>query len=210
MRKIFSALLIIGTSSVLLASAGAQELHIKIPLPPVPKFVVPKPPPRKIRIQPGVIQAPAPQSPIVEGPRGDGGRFSKGRHRYDYYPDVQVYFDPARQLYFFMQANRWAARAALPPEISVRIGSRVTLQLDSERPYEFHEEVRRYYPYREELRRRGGYDEGFDEGYQQGYNDGYSEGYNAGYRASYERGFRDGYRECDLDREKHGHDRGRR
>jgi hypothetical protein len=208
MRHLFWALLIIGASPSFPASATAQELNIRVPLPPIPKIVVPKPPPRKIRIQPGVVQSPAPMSPIVETPRDDN-RFSRGRHRYEYYPEAQVYFDPARQLYFFMQANRWAARATLPPEINVRIGPRVVVQLDSERPYEFHEEIRRYYPY-QGGRHRGGYDEGFDDGYQQGFNDGYSEGYSAAYRAAYEQGYRDGYRECTHDHDKHGRDRGRR
>ena len=208
MRHMVPALLVICAASIFPASATAQELNIRIPLPPIPKIVVPKPPPRKILIQPGVVQSPAPLAPIVEAPRDDN-RFSRGRHRYDYYPEAQVYFDPARQLYFFMQANRWASRATLPPEINVRIGSRVIVQMDSERPYEFHDEIRRYYPYREGVRRRGGYDEGFDEGYQQGFSEGYSEGYNAAYRAAYEQGYRDGYRECDHERNKRGRDRGR-
>ena len=120
----------------------------------------------------------------------------------DYYPEAQVYFDPARRLYFFMQANRWAARATLPPELSRDIGPPVTVELDSDQPYDHHDEVQRNYPHHEERRHRGGYDEGFDEGYQQGYNEGYNEGYNTGYKASFEQAYRDGYQACIQNRDK--------
>lgn len=213
MQQIVSAFLIIGTAAIFPASATAQELDIRVPLPPVPKFVVPKPPARKNQIQPDMNQPSVPQYPRSGAPRDDGGVSSKGGHRYDYFPEAQVYFDPARQLYFFRQANRWAAKATLPPEINVRIGPRVTVELDSERPYEFHDEVRRGNLYREESRHKDRYDEGFEEGYQQGYNEGYNEGYNAGYKASFELGYREGYRVRPHDYyrdDKRGYDPGRR
>ena len=62
-------------------------------------------------------------------------------------------FRPGAAALLFHAGQPVGRQGGAAPEISVRIGSRVAVQLDSERPYQFHDEVRRYYPYREELRR---------------------------------------------------------
>lgn len=173
-------------------AALAGDFDLKIPLPPIPKIKIPAPPIPRIR-----IEAPSP-SPAKIRP---------APHRYNYYPDAEVYFDPSRQIYFFFRANKWLAQAVLPPDIEVRIGNAVTVDLDSERPYEFHDDVRRVYP-RTRERHRYGYREGFDNGYEQGYQNGYD---NA-YRDAYREGYREGYRNADRDRRPppRDHDRGRK
>ena len=123
-------------------------------------------------------------------------RVSPAPRRYEYYPDARVYFDPARQLYFFMEANRWAAKAFLPPQIKVRVGPPVIVDLDTERPYEYDDEVRQKYSRRHEDLSRGGYQKGFDDGYEEGYRD----GFNAGYKESFNKAYQDGYRTCVQDR----------
>lgn len=199
MRRRLSKLLIVAAATALLTSgAAAQDLGIKIPLPPIPKFEIPKPPLPKVK-----IQSSSPQGRHVASPP----------RRYDYYPDQEVYFDPARSLYFFLEANRWMARRALPPSFTLRAGAPpVVVELSTENPYELHEDVRRMYPTHRDNRRRYGYREGFDDGYGEGYSD----GYNAGFKSSFNQGYADGYRAAQRDRERdrergrdHGRDRDR-
>lgn len=178
-------------------AAQAQDFEIKVPLPPIPKIKIPKPPTPQIRIE-APSRGPSNAAPALER-----------RHRYNYYPDAEVYFDPARQLYFFFKANEWFARAMLPSDIQVRIGNAVTVDLDTERPYEFHDDVRRVYP-RPKERHRYGYREGFDKGYEQGYNDGFDSGYKSGFENGYREGYRNAYRDRDRRSEPPGHDRGRK
>jgi hypothetical protein len=189
-KKLLILITLLATSGFAGVSARAADIDLPIPLPPIPKFLLPKPPMPKIK-----TKAP-----------------SSARHRYNYYPDAQVYFDPARQLYFFMEANRWLARAVLPREINVSIGPPVVVDLDSERPYERHDDVRRIYPARHEGSRRDSYRAGFDDGYEDGYGDGYNaafrDGFNQGYRDAI-RDMRDRERRRDNDRRPPGHDRGR-
>lgn len=182
MSKRFSVLLAALVGTVLaVAIAGAASIDIKIPVPPIPKIKIPKPPLPKVRIQVDHRGGPVEQHRSASRPR-----------QYQYYPDAEVYFDPGRQLYFFMQANRWLAQAFLPPEIKVHVGAPIVVDLETERPYEYHDQVREYYPRRGDDRRRSRYREGFDEGYESGYND----GYNAAYRESFDLGYKEGYEAC--------------
>lgn len=178
MRHFFSTVLVMGTTAVFLASAAvAADVEIKIPIPPIPRIVIPKPPVPRI---------------TIETPRSPTQRVAPAPRRYEYYPEARVYFDPARQLYFFMEANRWAAKAVLPPQIKVRVGSPVVVDLDTERPYEYDDEVRQKYSRRHEDLSRGGYQKGFDDGYEEGYRDGFKE--------SYTKAYQEGYRTCVQER----------
>ena len=182
MRRFFSAALVTGAAAAVLAStAAAADLEIKIPLPPIPRIVIPKPPVPRITIE---VPRP-PNQPVPPAPR-----------RYEYYPEARVYFDPARQLYFFMEANQWAAKPFLPPQIKVRVGSPIIVVLDTERPYEYDDEVRQKYSRRNEDLSRGGYQKGFENGYEEGYRD----GFNAGYKESFNKGYQDGFRTCVQER----------
>jgi len=198
MRRFFSTVLVMGATAVFLASAAAAaDFEIKIPLPPIPRFVIPKPPVPRI---------------TIESPRSATKRVSPTPRRYEYYPEAHVYFDPARRLYFFREANRWAAKAFLPPQIKVRVGSSVIVDLDTERPYEYDDEVKQRYSRRHEDRSRGGYQKGFDDGYEEGYRDGFS----AGYKDSFNQAYQEGYRTCVHDRgrekeeDRHKNNRGRK
>jgi hypothetical protein len=198
MRHALSTVLVLGAAAALLAAAAtAADFGIRIPLPPIPRIVVPKPPAPRV---------------TIEAPRSKAQQVLPAPRQYEYYPDARVYFDPTRQLYFFMEANRWAAKTFLPPQIKVRVGAPVIVELDTENPYEYDEEVRRTYSRRHEERARGGYQNGFDDGYEQGYQD----GYDAGYKESFNQAYRDGYQACLQDRgrpreeDRPGYNRGRK
>ncbi len=65
----------------------------------------------------------------------------RAKYRYYYYPDMAVYFDVSRGLYFYLQNGRWVTAASLPQSVAMALGNYVVLEMDTERPYEFHKDV---------------------------------------------------------------------
>jgi hypothetical protein len=62
----------------------------------------------------------------------------RAKHRYRYYPDSEVYYDYG--------GGRWRVSVSLPRGIRLEAGEYVTLEMDTEKPYRHHGEVRRHYP----------------------------------------------------------------
>lgn len=73
---------------------------------------------------------------------------------YWYYPDVQVYFDINRQVYFYFTNNRWVEARVLPPYWRSRLGGYVPIRSRYIQPYREHPDFSRKYPphYRDERR----------------------------------------------------------
>jgi hypothetical protein len=65
---------------------------------------------------------------------------------YWYYPDVQVYFDSRRGLYFYYSNNRWIETRVLPAYWRARLGSHVSIHSRHNRPYVEHSAHSRKYP----------------------------------------------------------------
>lgn len=74
------------------------------------------------------------------------GRKAKLRYHYYYYPNVEVYFDAGRGLYFYLERGAWLTSARLPGHINISISNRVSLELDGDRPYYYHHETVKKYP----------------------------------------------------------------
>jgi hypothetical protein len=70
----------------------------------------------------------------------------RAKYRYLYYPEVQVYWDFSRGLYFYFDKGRWVAAASLPPSIVAANKFSVELEMDVDRPYLFHNDVIKRYP----------------------------------------------------------------
>ncbi|HKK34337.1 MAG TPA: hypothetical protein VJ934_12420 [Desulfomicrobiaceae bacterium] len=71
----------------------------------------------------------------------------RAKYRYRYYPDARVYFDIARERYFYTTGDRWRVSVSIPDRIRVRMGSSVIIEMDSDRPYlKNHDHVRKYPP----------------------------------------------------------------
>lgn len=67
--------------------------------------------------------------------------------KYRYYPSAQVYYDTGRGVYFYYSNGSWEVSASLPNRFRVRLsGDHVTLEMNTERPYEYHSEVVKRYP----------------------------------------------------------------
>lgn len=74
------------------------------------------------------------------------------RWRYHYYPSAEVYFSPFANLYFYRDDGVWISAAILPPRFRIDLRHYVVVEIDDDRPYRRHPEIRRHYP-REKYRR---------------------------------------------------------
>ena len=59
----------------------------------------------------------------------------RAKYAYDYYPDAYVYYCTSRKQYFYLEGDRWVVTVSLPQRVLVRLGTRVVIEMDSERPY---------------------------------------------------------------------------
>ena len=87
---------------------------------------------------------------IVEGPPPPPGPpgppVAAVDYDYYYYPDEEVYFYPVTGVYFWFGGGGWHSGPHLPGGIVLH--DRVSVRLNSPRPYEHHEEMRSRYPSR--------------------------------------------------------------
>ena len=70
----------------------------------------------------------------------------RAKHQYLYYPSSYVYFDVGRGLYFYYENGYWRVSASLPGGIQIDVSDYVTLEMDTDEPYEYHAEVVKRYP----------------------------------------------------------------
>ena len=65
--------------------------------------------------------------------------------QYRYYPAVNVYFAPSRDVYFLFVDGDWVERESLPDDIQDRLGNYVVLPLATTQPYLHNAEHRMTY-----------------------------------------------------------------
>lgn len=70
----------------------------------------------------------------------------RSHHRYQYYPSASVYHDAGRGLYFYLSGSSWQVSASLPQALQVRLGSSVSMEMDTDKPYLHYEQHKRQYP----------------------------------------------------------------
>lgn len=109
-----------------------------------------------VTIQWGDHPSPAPPSPPPppaevyqhhEGPPPHAPAHGyRAKHQYRYYPHQNVYYEPARGMYFYMAGNGWSFGASIPAGLTVAsLGTYVSIGLDTAHPYEFnHDHVEKY------------------------------------------------------------------
>jgi hypothetical protein len=71
---------------------------------------------------------------------------NRAKHTYRYYPYHGIYFEERTGVYFYMSDGRWQMSANLPVSIRITVKDFVTLDMDSERPYDYHNDVVKRYP----------------------------------------------------------------
>jgi hypothetical protein len=102
-----------------------------------PTYRQPPPPPEETKPPRGRGHGPPPWAP-AHGYRA--------KHHYRYYPSSEVYFDIGRAVYIYYEGERWRVSVKLPGEIRIDLNDYVTLEMDTDKPYEYHSEVVKRYP----------------------------------------------------------------
>ena len=59
----------------------------------------------------------------------------RAKHTYRYYPSANAYYDVEKKSYFYLEGNNWRVGVSLPDNLNVRLGSYVTIGMDSDKPY---------------------------------------------------------------------------
>lgn len=68
------------------------------------------------------------------------------KYTYRYYPGAHVYYEGGRGVYFYYRDGQWQVSATIPVGIRIDIDNFVTLEMDTDKPYEYHDEVVKRYP----------------------------------------------------------------
>lgn len=64
----------------------------------------------------------------------------RAKHAYRFYPSVGVYVDVRTGQYFYMSGGTWTVSAQLPPRIVLDGDGFVTLELETDQPYNHYEQ----------------------------------------------------------------------
>jgi len=70
----------------------------------------------------------------------------RAKFQYRYYPDAEVYYDAGRRLYFYFEGNGWRIGASLPSPLQASLGDSVDLELDTDKPFLYHDDHKAQYP----------------------------------------------------------------
>jgi len=70
----------------------------------------------------------------------------RAKYQYRYYPSNSVYYDTDRRLYFYLKGDNWEVGASLPSSVRVGLGDSVSIELDTDKPYNHYEEHVKKYP----------------------------------------------------------------
>ncbi len=132
------------TKIILLAAAvavgfapAARAQHIDVDVDIRLGRAAPPPPPEVI-----VVDDAGPPGP----PPWARSHWYRRSYGYYYYPGYDVYYRPADRVWFYLDGGSWRFGARLPDHIHVDFRRSVTLKLESDRPYTYHQRVVTYYP----------------------------------------------------------------
>jgi hypothetical protein len=108
----------------------------------------------------GNTPAPGP-SPVYEDqgpPPWAPAHGNRAKHAYRYYPAERVYFEEKGGAYFYYKDGKWQMSVSLPVSIRVNVNNSVTLEMDTDRPYEYDNDVVKRYPPGQEKKKDQGDD----------------------------------------------------
>jgi len=134
MKTSLPLLVLIG--AIMLPSARADidigvtaEIRLGKALPPPPPDVV-------------LVEAVGPPGPPPWSP----GRVFRRNRAYYFYPECNVYYRPADRTWFYLEGSNWRAGVTLPTYVSIDFGRSVSLTMETDRPYVYHQHVVSRYP----------------------------------------------------------------
>jgi len=70
----------------------------------------------------------------------------RAKHKYRYYPSSRVYYEKKRGTYFYYKDGQWRVSVSLPSYFRIDVNDYVTLEMDSNKPYEYDRQVVKRYP----------------------------------------------------------------
>ena len=70
----------------------------------------------------------------------------RAKYRYRYYPTSRVYYEEGSGAYFYYRDGQWQISASLPIGFRIDVNDFVTLEMNTNRPYEYDNEVVKRYP----------------------------------------------------------------
>jgi hypothetical protein len=93
------------------------------------------------------------QGPYYEDHKQGGGpppwapaHGKRAKYNYQYYPSTQIYYDSGRSIYFYFNNGEWQASTRLPGQIQLGSGNKITLAMNTDKPYQYHSQVIKRYP----------------------------------------------------------------
>jgi len=95
-----------------------------------------------------VIGSPSPPPPPPRSgpPPWAPAHGRRAKYRYRYYPSQYVYYDVERGFYFYLEGDGWRVSAQLPSRIHLGHADHVSIELGTDKPYEYFSEHRKKYP----------------------------------------------------------------
>ncbi len=69
---------------------------------------------------------------------------ARAKHRYQYYPGSQIYFDLDRKVYFHLSGGTWQLSASLPGGLV--LGAAIAMSLDTAEPFKLQAQHVKSYP----------------------------------------------------------------
>jgi hypothetical protein len=70
----------------------------------------------------------------------------RAKHRYLYFPECPAYYDTDRSVYFYLEGTNWVVSVSLPDRLSMKVGSHVVLEMDTDKPYTNYNYHKKKYP----------------------------------------------------------------
>jgi hypothetical protein len=72
----------------------------------------------------------------------------RAKYTYRYYAAAHVYFDIGRELYFYLEGQKWRVSASLPYHIRTRLDpDYVLIDMESDKPYTKHAKHKKHHPH---------------------------------------------------------------
>lgn len=59
------------------------------------------------------------------------------RNKFKYYPESNVYFDPAKGMYFYPDKGGWKSGNEVPRALNLKLGGPVDVEVEGDAPYRF-------------------------------------------------------------------------
>ena len=95
----------------------------------------------------GIIIGDSPKVSKKPGPPPHAKAYGRrAQHSYRYYPDASVYYDTGSSSYFYLSGDKWKVSVALPDSLKIKLGSSVSLELNTDTPYIYHDDHKKKYP----------------------------------------------------------------